>query len=312
MHAWVPRAVSATLSPPGDSLYCPAANPRISEQLMTITPTTVTSSAPLSLKKKIKFTGIGLGVIALAYVFPKLTLFYALCGIYDVGRNRPLDMFVLRQYFLGNGVPTWLLAPFNILLDLLTLPYINKGVYRLEDFPAPYREEIERLIQVAKQENLAGQLEQRVNELDRTMIFFKWYGENIDTFLQTPAFHKPWKYIQTIGVSVFNKKVSTSKHFGPIRATLRVLYNLNDIDDHSAYIVVGDTTSYWKDDKLFIFDDTLMHQSFNKSDKVRYCLFVDIMRPAVFPALLRPFVKIVHFFFQGANYVFYKKWKVIQ
>jgi len=284
---------------------------------MTLTPDTRTElspprHAPLPLKKKIKFAGIGVGALVFACFFPKFTLFYALCGLYDVARNKPLDWFVLRQYFLGNGVPTWALAPFNILLDILTLPFINKGVYRLEDLPAPYRAEVERLIDVAKKENLVGQLEARIKELERTMIFFKWYGENIDTFLKTPAFHQRWDYIQTIGVSVFNKKVSTSKHFGPIRPTLRVLYNLNDIDDHSAYIVVGDKVSYWKENKLFIFDDTLMHQSFNESDKIRYCLFVDMLRPSLFPGLLRPFVKLVHFFFQSANFIFYKKWKVIQ
>ena len=284
---------------------------------MTLTPDTRAEfspprPAPRALKKKIKFVGMAVGALIFAYVFPKLALFYALCGLYDVARNRPLDWFVLRQYFTGNGVPTWLLSPFNIVLDLLTLPYINKGVYRLEDLPAPYRAEIERLIDVAKKENLVGQLEARIKELERTMIFFKWYGENIDTFLSTPAFHEKWSYIQTIGVSVFNKKVSTSRHFGPIRPTLRVLYNLNDIEDRSAYIVVGGTTSYWKENKLFIFHDTLMHQSFNESDKIRYCLFVDMLRPSLLPALLRPFVKLVHFFFKSANFIFYKKWKVIQ
>jgi aspartyl/asparaginyl beta-hydroxylase (cupin superfamily) len=284
---------------------------------MTIVPDVTTASSPqrrepLSLKKKIKYAGIGLGAAAFAFVFPKFSLFYALCGLYDVSRNRPLDLSVLRQYFLVNGVMTWALAPFNILLDLLTLPYINKGIYRLDDLPAPYREEVKQLIEIAKRENLVGQLQQRAKELDRTMIFFKWYGENINTFLQTPAFHQRWKYIQTIGVSVFNKKVSTSKHFGPIRPTLRVLYNLNDIDDHSAYIAVGGTTSYWKENKLFIFDDTLLHQSFNESDKVRYCLFVDLLRPSLFAGVLRPFVKVVHFFFKSANFVFYKQWKVIQ
>ncbi len=283
---------------------------------MTITPEAITTPAPrrpaLTLKKKLKFGAMGLGVLVLAYFFPKLTLFYALCGFYDVGRNRPLDLATLRQYFLVNGVTNLLLSPLNILLDLLTLPYLNKGIYRLEDLPAPYREEVERLIAVAKQENLVGQLEARARELSRTMIFFKWYGENIDTFLKTPAFHQRWKYIETIGVSVFNKKVSTSKHFGPIRPTLRVLYNLNDIDDHSAYIEVGGARSYWKENKLFIFDDTLMHQSFNESDKIRYCLFVDILRPSLLPGLLRPFVKLVHVCFKGANFMFYKQWKIIQ
>jgi|SRR6516164_2470789 hypothetical protein len=29
---------------------------------------------------------------------------------------------------------------------------------------------------------------------------------NIDTFLDIPAFHQPWKYIETIGVSIFNRR----------------------------------------------------------------------------------------------------------
>ncbi len=263
-------------------------------------------------KRKLKYVGVGVAALAAAYYFPFIVLFYAACGLYDVCRNRPVDLATLRQYFLVNGVLTWVLSPFNILLDILCLPYVNKGIYRLEDLPGPYREEIERMIEISKREDLVGQLQQRAKELDRTMIFFKWYGENINTFLQTPAFHEKWKYIQTIGVSVFNKKVSTSRHFGPIRPTLRVLYNLNDIDDHSAYIVVGGTTSYWQENKLFIFDDTLIHQSINGSDKVRYCMFVDLLRPSLLPALLRPFVKLVHFFFKSANFIFYKQWKVIQ
>jgi hypothetical protein len=38
-----------------------------------------------------------------AYFFPKIALLYAICGIYDVGRNTPLTMSTVRRYFLGNG-----------------------------------------------------------------------------------------------------------------------------------------------------------------------------------------------------------------
>src|SRR5581483_7853090 len=203
--------------------------------IMTITGDAVVPSPPargrIPLKKKLKYVGLVIAAGVFSYFLPWVALIYALCGLYDVSRNRPLNAAVLRQYFLVNGTLTWVLAPFNILLDIITLPYINKGIYRLEDLPAPYREEVERLIDISKRENLVGQLQERAKELDRTMIFFKWYGENVDTFLKTPAFHQPWKYVQTIGVSIFNKKVSTSKHFGPIRPTLRVLYNLNDTED---------------------------------------------------------------------------------
>ena len=253
-----------------------------------------------------------LGVLApFAFFFPKIALFYAVCGAYDIGRNTGMDISTPRRYFIGNGFLTWLLSPINILLDLLSLPYVNKGVYKLEDFPPAYQDEVRDLIRISNEQNLVAKLEERSKEHQRTMIFFRWYGVNVDTFLDIPEFHKKWKYIQTIGVSVFNKKVSTSKHFGFMRASLRVLYNLNDMKDGAAYIVVGDTTQYWRDEKLFIFDDTLLHQSFNETDQTRYCLFVDIVRPTPFPRLMAAVVTGIRMLSQSFKFVYYKHWKVI-
>jgi len=251
-------------------------------------------------------------VAPLCYFFPKLMLFYVACGLYDVSRNRNLNLALFDRYFFGNGVTTWLLAPFNILMDLVALPYVNKGVYKLEDLPAAYQDEIKSIIDAAYAQDLVGQLQRAAEAHARSMFFFKWYGANVNTVVDVPAFHRDYKYIKTIGVSVFSKKESTSKHFGPLRATFRVLYNVNTMDDNSAYIVVGDTTNYWRENKLFIFDDTLLHQSFNESDKARYCLFVDIARPSMVPALLALVVTLNRFLFRGLNSIFYKKWKVIE
>ena len=129
--------------------------------------------------------------------------------------------------------------------------------------------------------------------------------------LDVPAFHQPWKYVQTIGVSVFNRRETTSKHFGYLRASLRILYNLNDMTDDSAFIVVGDWTNYWRENKLFIFDDTLLHQSTNDSDEPRYCLFVDILRPTMMPIVFKAFVGFVgKLTSQGTNKLFFRQWKV--
>jgi hypothetical protein len=253
-----------------------------------------------------------LGVLApFAYFFPKIALFYVICGAYDVGRNQGLNFSTLRRYFIGNGFLTWVLSPFNTLLDLLSLPYINKGVYRMEDLPPAYQDEVKRLMQIAKEEDLVARLEERAKEFPRTMIFFRWYGVNVQTFLDVPALHQPWKYIQTIGVSVFNKKVSTSKHFGYMRASLRILYNLNEMDDHSAYIAVGDKISYWRDNKLFIFDDTLLHSSVNETNQARYCLFVDMVRPTPFPGVMRAVMSGIRLLTQSFKFVYYQNWKVI-
>jgi aspartyl/asparaginyl beta-hydroxylase (cupin superfamily) len=254
-----------------------------------------------------------LGVLCpFAYFFPKIAIVYAVCGVYDVSRNKGLNLSTLRRYFIGNGFGTWVLSPFNTLLDLLSLPYINKGVYHLEDLPSAYRDEVERLIGIAKEQNLVARLEERAKEFPRTMIFFRWYGVNVQTFLDVSAFHQKWKYIQTIGVSVFNKKVSTSKHFGYLRASLRILYNLNDMNDRSAYIQVGDKTSYWCENKLFIFDDTLLHNSANETNQTRYCLFVDMVRPTPFPGIMRAIIAVVRFLTQSFKFVYYNNWKLLE
>ena len=106
-----------------------------------------------------------------AYFFPRIALFYAVCGAYDVGRNSGLNLSTLRRYFIGNGFPTWVLSPFNILLDLLSLPYVNKGVYRLGDLPPAYQDEVKRLIQAARDANLVMQLEEAAKKYPRTMVF---------------------------------------------------------------------------------------------------------------------------------------------
>jgi beta-hydroxylase len=249
---------------------------------------------------------------ALIYFIPEITIFYVLCGIYDAARNRPVSLEVLDKYFLGNGVGTWVMSPFNILLDLLCLPYRNKGVYRLEDLPEAYQQELRHVIDSALQADLVTQLQEKTRDHARTMFFFKWYGANVDTTLKIPAFHADYRYVKTIGVSVFNKKEWTSKHFGYTRASLRVLYNINDSEDASAYIQVGAAVNYWRDNKLFIFDDTLMHQSINDSDKPRYCLFIDIVRPSLLPAVLGVVIDTIRIVAGRVNSIFYNRWKLLR
>jgi hypothetical protein len=251
-------------------------------------------------------------LVPFAYFFPKIALFYVICGAYDVSRNSGRSFSTLRRYFIGNGFPTWLLSPFNTLLDLLSLPYVNKGVYRLEDLPPAYQDDVKQLIQATKESDIVAQLEEAAKEFPRTMVFFRWYGVDKQTFLDVPGFRRQWKYIQTIGVSVFNKKVSTSLHFGFMRASLRILYNLNDMRDDSAYIVVGNKTNYWRENKLFIFDDTLLHQSFNETDQTRYCLFVDMIRPTPFPDVMRSIISGVRLLTQSFKFIYYQNWKLIE
>ncbi len=251
-------------------------------------------------------------LVPFAYFLPKIALFYAACGVYDVSRNHGLKLSTLRRYFIGNGFLLWMLSPINLLLDLLSLPYINKGVYCLEDLPPDHQNEVRRFIQVTDDADLVSQVEERAKQHKRAMFFWRSYGVNVDAIVDVPAFNQPWKYIRTIGLSVFNKKITTSPHFGWLRPTLRLLYNINDIKDKSAYIVVGDKTHYWCDDKLFIFDDTLLHVSANETDQLRYCMFVDILRPSPFLSVMSAVVAVEGWLNKTFKFISYSGWTLVE
>jgi len=246
------------------------------------------------------------------YFIPKILAFYVCCGLLDVLRNQTRNVATLDRYFAGNGVFTWLLSPFNLLMDVLTLPFRNKGIYKIADLPKGHQDEIHAVIDAAHQRNIVGELEKKMAGKPRGMIFFKWYGKNIQSSVDIPEFHSQYRYIRTIGVSVFNKRQSTGKHYGPLRVTLRVLYNINTIDDPNVYIKVGNRINYWRENKLFIFDDTLQHQSCNESEGVRYCLFVDILRPTLFTGMNSAILAGIRMVIARFQASFYQHWTFIK
>jgi beta-hydroxylase len=246
------------------------------------------------------------------YLFPKILAVYVACGLLDVLRNEPRKLATLDRYFAGNGMATWFLSPLNLLLDVLCLPFVNKGVYQLADLPKPYQDEITSVIDAAYKRNIVGELEARLGESKRGMMFFKWYGRNLHTSVDIPEFHHRYKYIRTIGVSIFNKKESTGKHFGALRVTFRVLYNINTIDDRNVYIQVGSLTHYWHENKLFIFDDTLQHQSCNESEGIRYCMFLDILRPSLFPRFTGAILSCMMLVLIRGKALFFRRWTFLK
>ena len=90
------------------------------------------------------------------------------------------------------------------------------------------------------------------------------------------------------------------------------MYNLNDMNDRSAYIEVGNKINYWSENKLFIFDDTLLHDSVNETNQTRYCLFVDMVRPTPFPGFMRAVIAAVRLMTQSFKFVYYKNWKILE
>ena len=246
----------------------------------------------------------------LFYLVPIITVLFVACGILDIARHRRITWDLAKQYFFRNGLPTWLLSPFNLFLDLISSR--NKYVYRLEDFPQGHREEIERVLKTFddNRDEIISDIKKQMAGKKRGMLFYKWYDKNVNR--DVPAFNEDYTYIKTIGVSVFNQKESTTLHFGPLRLTLRVLYNLTAFKSDNVFIEVDGKKHFWHDDPLFIFDDTLQHRSINEEDRERYCVFVDVLRPSRFTSLQNLIMKGIQLIFIKFNSIFYKNWTFLK
>jgi aspartyl/asparaginyl beta-hydroxylase (cupin superfamily) len=276
----------------------------------------VSSAAPrwsgLNLKR---FRRFSLAFIVLApalYFVPIPTIFYLVCGALDVSRQKNVTVELIEKYFMGNGILTWLLSPINLLADLVS--HRNKLVYRLEDLPPDHRKEVETCVRafVANGDRIKEHVTKKFGQSKRCMLTFKWYAEPQSTELKLPEFEQEFRYIKTIAESVFNTRESTSRHFGPVRFTFRVLYNLDPAPGHDVFIEANGTTHYWSEDPLFIFDDTVFHRSVNGVDHIRYCLFMDIVRPSYAPRVLDVAVQISSVIAGAFKQLFYKNWSFIR
>jgi aspartyl/asparaginyl beta-hydroxylase (cupin superfamily) len=246
------------------------------------------------------------------YFFPVITLLFIVCGALDISRHFRITPEMAEKYFLRNGIGTWLLSPVNLLADVFSAR--NLGKYRLEDLPDEHRAEIEACVNAFKANGdlIKSRVAEVLGDKKRGMLTFKWYARPQDISLNIPAFQHDYRYIKTIAVSVFNTRESTSWHFGPLRLTFRVLYNLDPADSDQVYIDVDDKRHYWRDQPLFVFDDTLFHRSVNNADQARYCLFMDIVRPNHLQPLFDAAIAVTAVIAASFKTLFYRNWSFIR
>lgn len=252
----------------------------------------LTSNAKKLIRKLLKRAVVLL--IAFILYWP-LALLYLITGFYDVARQKSRDKkFLFYQYFLVNGTLAWIFSPINALVDILCIPFYNKQVYSLNDLPKKHIEEITKIINECPRSYLVSAIENLALTEGRSMLMYKWYGFNVENNYSVPLFHENFEKIMTIGVSSFKAQTSTTKHFGWLRAGVRVLINIDPNVDEGAYIVVNDKAHVWKTDgEVYIFDDTVLHVSYNLTNSTRNCLFIDIVRPSYLDFVLKAFVKFL-------------------
>jgi len=255
-----------------------------------------------------------LALLIIAYIYWPIALLYVITGVYDVARQKSQDKkFLFYQYFLVNGTLAWLFSPLNTLVDILCLPFINKQVYKLSDLPPGHIDEINQIINECPRNFLVSTIRDLALKDGRSMLMYKWYGFNVENEYTVPLFHRDFKKILTIGVSSFKANTSTRKHFGWLRAGIRVLINIDEQVDEGAYIVVNDQAHVWKNDgPLYIFDDTVMHISYNQTNSTRNCLFIDIVRPSYLEFILVRLVKFLGILSKLPIVARFSEWKIIR
>jgi beta-hydroxylase len=254
----------------------------------------------------------GIFLVPALYFVPVPTVILVLCGVLDISRHKRLRYELIEKYFFGNGIPTWLLSPVNLLADLFS--YRNLRVFKLADLPEEHRAEIQACVHafVDNGDRIKAHVADKLSHTKRAMLTFKWYNAPQKVDLRIPAFEQNYRFIKTIAVSVFNTRERTSWHFGPVRLTFRVLYNLDPIDSRDVFIEVDDRVHYWIDDPLFIFDDTNFHRSINDVDHVRYCLFMDIVRPNYSHKMFDMAVHAASAVSGSFKRIFYKNWSFVR
>ncbi len=87
---------------------------------------------------------------------------------------------------------------------------------------------------------------------------------------------------------------------------------MNLIVSDNVFIQVRETIDCWKENPLFIFDDTLRNRSVNESDELRFCMFVYILRRSYVNGLLSAIVSTTRFVFSRVDFLFYKNWTFLR
>lgn len=74
------------------------------------------------------------------------------------------------------------------------------------------------------------------------------------------------------------------EHRGPYKGLLRYQLALKVPQDReNCFIRVGTEFHHWLEGKSLLFDDSFVHEAWNKTNEIRVILFMDIVRPTKFP-----------------------------
>ncbi|MEK7256606.1 MAG: aspartyl/asparaginyl beta-hydroxylase domain-containing protein [Bacteroidota bacterium] len=111
----------------------------------------------------------------------------------------------------------------------------------------------------------------------------KWVESNAAKVPHTTALLKEMPQITSAMFSILDGGKHIPQHFGFFKGVLRYHLGLVVPTDAPCYIIVGGKKYSWSEGEDVLFDDTYMHEVWNKSGNRRAVLFCDLLREHSLP-----------------------------
>jgi ornithine lipid ester-linked acyl 2-hydroxylase len=121
----------------------------------------------------------------------------------------------------------------------------------------------------------------------KTFFFYSFGNKNKENCARCPETVRLLNQIpgmKTGMFSILSPRKHIPPHRGPYKGVLR--YHLGLIipgNPDNCKIRVGNEIRSWQEGKSMIFDDSNEHEVWNETDSYRVVLFVDFVRPTIFP-----------------------------
>ena len=186
------------------------------------------------------------------------------------------------------------LAPFNLVMNVFSL-LPNRPILNQEDIPElellksnweVIRDEalsVSETGQIKKSEKLDDAGFNSFFKFGWTRFYLKWYGDALPSAIrECPKTVELLKQTPNVQAAMFAKLPSgglLTPHRDPFAGSLRYHLGLITPNSDDCFILVDGIKHAWRDGQDVLFDETYIHEAYNKTDQDRIILFCDVKRP---------------------------------
>lgn len=197
---------------------------------------------------------------------------------------------ILRQMLTHTNY----MAPYNLLMNtfskLPNTPFLNcddiEGLSLLQQNWETIRDEAVALSKkgaIKKSETLDDAGFNSFFKFGWTRFYLKWYGDTLPSAQRDcPKTVELLSQVPEVKAAMFAKLPAgglLTPHRDPFPGSLRYHLGLSTPNSDDCYILVDGCKHAWRDGVDVLFDETFIHEAYNKTDQDRIILFCDVRRP---------------------------------